>query len=462
LNRFDGSIFSRIRKTIMSSLDRLLRLRPGEKGIVFTLGIVMLINWLAQQISEITAISNFLSNVGVNQMLIVWLVDSVLILVTMGLQSLIIDRFNRVGLVRGLILVFALIFLLLRLLFTFGAPDWLGYGLWYLLATQQMVFFPVIFWILVNDMFDVAQATRLVPLITSLAFVGRLLGIGVSLAVPPLQHAYPLLQPQGLLLVSALLYLATLLIFTWGTRKVRVRQTAQPHETVKNTLTEGWDFVREVPAFRYLSLAVMAILACDVAVEFRFLVVSIEIYPDPARYQIFYALYRLGLTVSSILIQGLLTSRIISSLTIKNTFFVKPVGTFLGSLWMFLQTGLVSAVSGVILLRLPQYTIDEPTRKAFLSLVPEERRGRVSIFIESYLYFIGTVMGCLLVGVIVIGGLLAGGGNYFRAYMGLSVLAALFAIWAIFKFRRVYDSSLLNWRLKRRQRGRSVLDNLEF
>lgn len=446
----------------MTAMNRLLRLRPGEARIVFTLGVVMLINWLAQQISEITAISNFLSHVGVNQMLIVWLVDSVLILVTMGLQSLIIDRFNRVGLVRGLILIFALIFLLLRLLFMFGAPDWLGFGLWYLLATQQMVFFPVIFWILVNDMFDVAQATRLVPLITSLAFIGRLLGIGISLAVPPLQNTYPILQPRGLLLVSAVLYLATFLIFTLSTRKVRIRQTTQPHETVKDTLTEGWDFVREVPAFRYLSLAVMAMLACDVAVEFRFLVVSSNVFTDPSRYQIFYALYRLGLTVGSILIQGLLTSRIISSLTIKNTFFVKPIGTFLGSLLMFLQTGLVSAIGGVLLLRLPQYTIDEPTRKAFLSLVPEERRGRVSIFIESYLYFIGTVLGCFIVGAIVIWGLLTANTTYSRVYMGLSVLAALFAIWATYRLRRVYDSSLLNWRLKRRQRGRSVLDNLEF
>jgi len=42
------------------------------------------------------------------------------------------------------------------------------------------------------------------------------------------------------------------------------------------------------------------------------------------------------------------------------------------------------------------------------------------------------------------------------------VLAALFAIWAILKMRSVYESSLFNWRLKRRQRRTSVLDKLDF
>lgn len=429
---------------------------------MLVMGFVLLINSLTQQISEITAISNFLSEVGVNQMLVVWIVDSILILVTMGMQSLIIDRFNRIVLLRVLILVFVLTFLLLRILFTLGAPEWLSYGLWYLLSAQQLVFFPVIFWILANDMFNVAQATRLFPLITSFDFVGRLLGIGISLTVPSLVQSYSLFKPEGLLLIVMFFYLVAFLIFATGTRSVKLREIAQVRESLLGTLTEGRDFVREVPAFRYLALSIVALLVCDAVVEFRFLVVSGEAYPDSAHYQTFYALYRLALTVGSIFIQGLLTSRIIASLTIKNTFLVKPISTLLGSLWMFVQTTLVGAVGGVVLLRLPQYTVDEPTRKTFQSLVPEERRGRVSIFMESYLYFLGTVLGCLITGAIVLWGVLSGNEGYFRIYLSMSIFAALFAIWAIYKMRQVYDSSLLNWRLKRRQRGKSVLDGLEF
>jgi ATP/ADP translocase len=348
------------------------------------------------------------------------------------------------------------------LLCALDAPDWLSYGLWYIIASQQLVFFPVIFWILVNDMFDVAHGVRLIPLITSFGFIGRLLGIGVSLAIPIFMKSYPIFRPVGLLLVNALLYLITWALLVIGARTIRIRQASRLHEPVKETLSEGWNFVKEIPAFRYLSLAVIALLACDVAVEFRFLVVSDQVYNDPARYQTFYALYRLALTVSSILIQGLLTSRIISSMTIKNTFMVKPVCTLFGSIWMFVQAGLSGAVGGVMLLRLSQYTIDEPTRKAFLSLVPEERRGRVSIFLESYMYFIGTVFGCLITGTVVGLGILYHHSSFYLFYLGFSILLASISIWAILNMRLVYDSSLLNWRLKRRQRGKSVLDKLEF
>jgi AAA family ATP:ADP antiporter len=50
----------------------------------------------------------------------------------------------------------------------------------------------------------------------------------------------------------------------------------------------------------------------------------------------------------------------------------------------------------------------------------------------------------------------------FVFYLAIALLAAGVAVWAILNMRRTYDSSLLNWRLKRRQRGASVLDNIEF
>jgi hypothetical protein len=81
------------------------------------------------------------------------------------------------------------------------------------------------------------------------------------------------------------------------------------------------------------------------------------------------------------------------------------------------------------------------------------------MFMDSYLPAGGIIVGSLLTSMIVFVGLLFDIPNYFYVYLAGAVLAALFAIWAIFKMRTVYDSSLLNWRLKRRQRARSVLDS---
>ncbi len=447
---------------MMTASQRFLPLRAGETGIVFTMGFVLLINALAQQISEITAISNFLSEVGVNMILFVWMADSVIILATMGLQSIIVDRFNRIHLVSWIIMAFSAAFLLMRLLYMLGAPEWFSYALLYLLAMQQLVFFPVVFWILANDVFDMSQAKRLFPLITSFGFVGKLLGILVSLAIPALAQRFAFLRPEGLVLMNALLYLIILGLFYLGTRTVRIRTISKVQESLHETLSEGWDFVREVPAFRYLSISIMALLICDVVIEFRFLVVSNEVFRNPASYQTFYASYSLALTITTILVQSLLTSRILSRLTIKNSFLIKPISSLAGSLWMFVQSGLIGAVGGIVFLRLSQYAIDNPTRNTFLSFVPEERRGRVSIFNESYLYFIGVLSGCLITGAIVLLGSNFGINSYFRIYLGVSIIMACMATYAIKKLRDNYDSSMLNWRLKRRQRGRSVLDSLEL
>jgi len=446
----------------MKISQKFLRIQAGEAGIVFTMGAVLLINALAQQISEITAISNFLSEVGVNFILVVWMVDSVIILVTMGLQSIIIDRFNRINLVKWVIVAFLAAFLLMRLLYFTGAPDWLRYALLYLLAMQQLVFFPVVFWILANDIFDVAQAKRLFPLITSFGFIGKLSGILVSLLVPSLSQRFTFLRPEGLILMNAGFYLIILGLFYFGTRSIKLRTITRMKESLVETLSEGWDFVREVPVFRYLSLSILALLVCDVVIEFRFLVVSNEVFRDPASYQTFYATYSLALTIATILMQSLLTSRIISRLTIKNSFLIKPVSALIGSSWMFLQSGLIGAIGGVVLLRFSQHALDVPTRNTFLSLVPEERRGRVSIFNESYLYFVGILAGCLMTGAVVLLGIKLEIDSFYRLYLGISIILASAATYAILKLRKSYDSSMLNWRLKRRQRGKSVLDQLEF
>jgi|GEM_PF-243804 len=443
-------------------VNRIFRLRPEETRLVLILGFVLFANAVAQQISEITAISNFLSAGGVNQILIVWGIDALVVLLVTGLQSLFIDRFDRLALTRALLFGLGLAFVGWRLLFAFQAPTWLNYALLYLLAQQQWLFFPLVFWILANDVLEMSQVTRLFPLIASLGFAGRLLGIGIAAAAPSFMRTVSGLKPEELLLVNAFIYLIAYMIFSFGLSKVKVRQTVQRQEKVRETLTEGWAFVKEVPAFRYLAVVIIAMLICDTVIEFRFLAVSDAAFGTPESYQTFYSLYRLGLTLAAFLFQTFFTSRLLSYLQLKRAFFIKPISVLIGALVMMASPLLAAAVAGVFFLRLPQYTVDESAQKAFQALVPEERRGRVSIFMESYLYVVGVLIGCLLTGLIVWVGGLVGSQIHYYLYLAIAVVASAGAIWAVFRLRATYDTSLLNWRLKRRQRGKSMLSDIEF
>jgi len=124
--------------------------------------------------------------------------------------------------------------------------------------------------------------------------------------------------------------------------------------------------------------------------------------------------------------------------------------------------GLGGAIAGLLIQKLPQYSVDETARKSLEGLVPEERRGRVSLFLDSYLIAGGTILGAVITGIVVLLGERWGSSSYFYSYLAIAIAVSLFAIYMVLKMRTAYDSSLLNWRLKRRQRAKSILDKIDL
>jgi AAA family ATP:ADP antiporter len=356
-----------------------------------------------------------------------------------------------------MMLGFALVFIAMRVMFWLQAPGWLNYGLMFILSEQQLLFLPLTFWILAQDAVSVAQAKRLFPLIASLSLAGELVGLGIAAAAPALLQSVGNTGTEELLMFNALVYLLACGVAVFGLGKIQVRTTVQQQGSIREVLAEGWDFVRNVRAFRYLSVAVLSTQLCLILLEFHFLVVTDQAFA--ANYQTFYGLYRLGMTLAAFGVQALVTSRLIDRLTLKNSFLLMPFALLGGAVWM-LVPGVVNAVGGLVVPRITQYTVDESTLKSFQALVPEERRGRVSMFIESYLLAFGILAGAVLILAVVFAGASLGEVVYSYIYRGLAVLAALVAVGAALKMRSVYDLSLFDWRLKRRQRSTAGLEKL--
>ncbi len=430
--------------------QRVFRMQPREVGLVFVLGFLLFGNSLARQVSGIVAVSGFLDTSSVNSMLLVMGIDYTLVLIVGGLQSLVVDRYNRVKLMAAITLAFALLFVVLRVLFAVGSPGWLNYSAMYLISEQQLVLFPMIFWVLANDIFNFAQAQRLFPIVASWSFIGKLVGIGIAWISPGLVARLSI-QPEEILLFNALIYAVGFFLVIGGLRKVRVRPTVQQSETVKENLTEGWDFVKGVDSFRYLMLAIIALAVADTIIEFRFLVVTDAIFIGQSAYQQFYSLYRLTATLLGFVVQTFLTSRLIKGMHVKNVFLFFPLVVLLGAGGAILSAGLWASVAAMLTVKLVRETVDDSGRKSIQSLVPEERRGRVSTFIDNYLPASGTILACLVTGAIVGIGLWIGR-DLHLIYLAVAFLCGGFALWAVFRMGKVYESSLLNWRLKRRQR----------
>ncbi len=441
-----------------SKLLQLLRIYPEERGVFVILGLVFFFNSVATQIASVAAVSGFIKGEGVQQIPILWIIDMLVILLMAGLQSLIIDRFERTNLVRIMILGFAIVFVVLRFMFSIHAPDWLGYGMMMIISDQQWLFFPLVFWTLAQDVFTVAQAKRLFSPIASLGFVGRLAGLVIVSVAPQLVDKGGT-AAEELLLLNVVVYVAAYFFVALGLRKIVVRKVVEKHETMREILVEGWDFVKNVPTFKFLTISIFAVNLSLTFIEFSFLAVTNQAFV--ANYQTFYGLFRLGLTVASFVLQGLVTSRLIEKITLKNSFIIMPFALLIGSFWM-LFSGAASAIGGMFVPKVAQFTADDSARRSFQAMVPEERRGRVSTLMESYLFAVGVILASLAILLVLFLGNWLSELWVSYLYRGLAVVCSLWALWAIAKMRQVYDRSMLDWRLKRRQRGVSLLNKLDF
>ncbi len=432
-------------------------LRPGEIGLVFTLAVILFVNYAAMGVTKVISVSGFLSQVKDQYILLVWAVDMVLLILATGLQSLVIDRFDRIKLMFIVLLIFTGLYALLPLAFLSKfIPSSISYTLIYLLNDQQWRFFPVIFWILVNDIFDPAAGRRLLPVIGVFAFLGTIVGLGVA-AVDAQVH----FGPVKLLYLNALVFFVGFIVAYFGLHKVKIISATRAAGSMRETFTEGWDFIRTVPAFAYLALgmllagAVMTVLLYDALSDAELTLRT--------GFQAFYANYSLLIAVSSIIFQAL-AGRVIEKLSLKNSFLIQPVIMLIASITNFFIPGYISSASAQGVARVNYDTIDSSNRKAFQALVPNEKRGRVSMFIDSYLPSFGTILGSLITFGIITAGLGLGLKRdvYALIYLGVGIAFSALAIWSAFRVRSTYEKSMLNWQLKRRTRGSSgILDKLD-
>lgn len=447
-------------------LSKVFDIREGEFGLVVVLSILLLGNTVARQMTGIAGIGDLIGAAGPTRTLLVNGINAILIFITAMLASLIVDRFHRVELLKWTTFGFAMIFVMTNVISLLHASTQVVSAIVYLMSQQQWLLFPMFFWVLANDLFEVVQAKRLIPVIGSWSFIGKMLGIGATL-LPSLLYKYGWLNTNELTLdmvirLNIMFYLVAFLIISVGLRKVNIRELNQEGDTVKESLSEGWDFVRQVTSFRFLLLAIAAVAVCDVIIEYRFYVVSNSYIPDKVAWKEYYSIYLLVAAIVSFLLQGFVTSRIIQRIELKNTFLIQPFLAVISSVAMIIFPGMISTTANSWLLKLGRNTIDESTRKAYQGFVPEERRGRVALFTDNYAPAVGMLVAALLGLLIVTVCEAIGFANSFYVYLGVTAVFSGLAVWFIMKMRASYDDSLFNWRLKRRKRGSDVLKGLEF
>lgn len=440
-------------------MSALSRINPNERGRFILLALLLFFNSMILESNEVVATSGFISTIGVPQILVVWAIDMTIVILTSGIYSLFVDNTDRRRLAVGLYFGFFIVYLALYTFFTLGQGSMFGYGILLVINDQQWLLFPLVIWALANDMFSISEAKRLFPMLGIAAFVGGMVGNAIAAATAQLVSAnYMLLLLNAALILGA----GTMLFFVLRRTTLSTRRSKSA-EKVSDVLQEGLGFIREVPIFRYLTFAMILLGVGLNAIEFDFLRTVFSTYSDPGQLQTFYGTFKIAVAVGLLVLQGFVATWLLNRLGFKYIFVILPIIMLTGLIAAMLWPGILGVVMGNYLVRVSKNGVDDPSIKAFQGLVPDERRGRVSAFMDGYLYPLGSIIGCAIVGSIL---LLSTLGVFSEStartlYLLLAVLGAGTAVYLSSRIHLHYDASMLNWRLKRRKRG-SALADIEF
>ncbi|GAB4421914.1 MAG: hypothetical protein Kow002_11080 [Anaerolineales bacterium] len=449
---------------VLEKFLKLLNLRAEEAKLALSLWLLLAINMMVLELSDVVATAGFVSNLGVDKVPALWIITTLITIFAAGGYVLFVDRFSRLNLVTWLLLGLAAIYLVLQVLFEVGISELITYPALYVLADQQFMIMPLAFWALANDVYSMSESQRIFPIVASGAVIGGLMGNG--LAAGP---AVYLAEKTGsiasiLMLAASLLVLAVVLIRSvFRKRPLRARQSREADVNLRDTLKVGLDYFQNLPLFKAVGYLMIFAGIVLTLIEFNFLAIIESSVASDLEFQQFLGLYKAVQTTGILLFQWLITSRILTKISLKNAFSVLPIALTTASVVALALPNLIGGAASRFFSRTVLDAWDDPARKALQGLIPDERRGRIATFMDSYFITSATILACLLLITLLS---LAGSGVIgpelaTKIYLTVAGLAAAGGVASSFYLKKVYDASLLNYRLARSKR-KSVLDGIEF
>ncbi|MCB0103946.1 MAG: hypothetical protein KDD74_17995 [Anaerolineales bacterium] len=442
----------------------LINLKPNEVKIAFSLWLLIAVNTLVLELADVVATAGFISNVGVESIPWLWIVTTVITIFAAGFYLVFIDRYSRLNLVTWLLVALAILYLLLEFLFAFNAPQWLTYPTLYLLADQQFMIMPLAFWALAGDVYAVTESKRIFPFIASGAVIGGLLGNGSAAFLTYLAERYNFGLTQVFIAIAIILILsAVFLRLMFSDFVVRARQSRETESNLSETFKIGVDYFKNIPLFKAVGFLMFLTGLILTLVEFNFLSVIDYSTGSDLEFQRFLGYYKALQTGGLLISQWLITNRLLPKMQLKNAFAVLPVSLVVASAFALGFPALFGAAASRFVARTVYAGWDDAARKALQGLVPDEKRGRIAAFMDSYFVTTATVVACILL--IVLSALSSSGmilsSTATLIYLGIAVAGSALAVGGFIYLKGVYDQSMLNYRLARSKR-KSILDNIEF
>ncbi len=261
------------------------------------------------------------------------------------------------------------------------------------------------FWLLANTIFDPAQAKRVFWFLN----LGGILGAMTGGEVTNLIVRYLGVATEDLLFLCMGLLASCLFILNAIARMKNNEDQGQwsraplekpPTETLGHMI----DTIRQSKQLTYMVGMLSLGMVLATVVDFQFKTVSVDAFPEKEDLTAFLGSFYSRLSIISLLIQSLLTYRILRRFGVGGGISFLPVGLLVGSIGMIIMPGLWM---GVLLRGTDgsfRYSIDKTSRELLYLPIPVEVKKRIKVFIDMFLdrLFRGIGGGLLLVFTVVL------------------------------------------------------------
>ncbi|UCC79681.1 MAG: hypothetical protein JSW64_15685, partial [Candidatus Zixiibacteriota bacterium] len=352
--------------------------------------------------------SYFLTEIGIGKLPLMF----VLVAASSGAVVYLYAKFSRKIRLNHLIFFTTIIFIVTLLSF-WGifklefSGKWLPY-VFYIWVSLFGVISTTQFWLLANYVFTAREAKRLYGIIGAGGVAGGIFGGYLT------NFLAPVLKSVNLLFICVFFLLCALFILVVVWRKsagygYRERMSAQKRVTQSEAADNPFHLILKSRHLRLLAFLVgIGVLVANL-VDYQYSAVASKIIHDPNELTAFFGFWLSNLSIVSLIIQILLTGRILKSLGVIKSLFFLPLGILVGAVAVLFNPALWSAV----LIKVSEGSFKQSINKAGIellimpvpALVKNQAKSIIDIFVDNLATGIG---GLLLIVLISLAGFAVG------------------------------------------------------
>ena len=379
---------------MLPRLGRFFDVRPGEGLPVFLtflyIAVVVASFLLAKPIRN----GLFLGQYGSHALVYVYAAVPVVLSVFVPLYTRVASRFGSWTVTIATLIFFSLNVLAFWYAFRFHR-FWLLPGLFYVWVNCFGVIAPVQAWSFANSLFDMRQAKRLFALIGSGASVGAITGGFLArVLVGPVGGAVNLMLVLALLILTAAAIVA---VAHMGIRRTGLARRGRP---ITRPFSETW---REIAASPYLRLIAALVLLVAMSTQwtgFQLNIVAEQRFGrDVDALTEFFGAFNFTLGSVSVLLQLLVTGRVLRRFGLGATILALPVALGAGSFLIVLLPVFWSVLLTNAADQALRFSVDKPTYELLYLPIAPGRRVHVKNAIDIVINRIGDGVGAVVLGV---------------------------------------------------------------